>query len=656
MAEETTTPVNKTTMGAMMMGAFRRGPRQNAMQKSEQLLSSYNVERTELDSSARVKDLETNIAERVANRVQQLTKAERSGKTVSDEDRVNAFDEDEVTQFYVSELKGLVGDIGGMSRSMLKNQMKRMDVLMEGLADSSSDEKEFLMDEYSNSLRFLQAEYKKRSNIASRATAKMGDLAEQYMDVRSMYSGFVDDNPIAMALFRVAGDALSSYRENKKAQKELISSDLHRQFMAEKTEEDKVTALEREQERNKELAELEEKAIKQDRQVSPVSIPETDDDSMFSRESKVEGEAANEMMKVEGETDDRLDTEFRRESIERDERMFEKVSDIHDLLELGNEKKDENEEDVGLLAGIGNKFKGILKSAAPLLVMLAPLMKLGLVGLAGAAGYAAGTWIYEKFIEGTAFSEWLGESIHNIIEGTKQLWSDVANIFNNFGEHMSNIGDFVSSLVTDTFDSVKGVYNDLAKIIGDKVDAVKDLFSISDETKEKVAGWLDSSLNVLGLGDGAASDELANNVANNSMRNNNSIGIAGTVAPFNMTAANDSDGELQRMRQPHVLKDGNYVSAAELANASSKNNLDVPVQKAQEQKLNLIENQVSEIESEKERANVAIVGGQNLTPKSTKKSVQSTSGTQATTPLASARNPDSSIQRNTDRMVGRGMG
>jgi hypothetical protein len=639
---------------ALMAGAFMSGiapsqRRSGSLQDRIQMATGR--ERGALDSSARVTDFETAVAERVANKVHELNKIE---KVIGIRPEASKpFEDDEVTQFYVDELKKLVGDVGTMSRDMLGVQLKRMKGLMEDLSSSSSEEQEFLSQQYAQSLTFLQNEYKARSNIMSRTMSKMGDLAEQYMDVRSMYAGFVDDNPIAMALFRVAGDALKSHRDNKKAQKELIAADKHRSFMAEKTEEDKHELLMREQARAEELAAMD--ADKEEaQQVEPVV-----EEPVISREEKVESDAAERMEKVDEGTDDRLNTEFQRESIERDDRLFEKVSDIHDLIETGKEESESKEDEAGggLLAGLGKKFGNVVKMAAPLLTMLAPLMKLGLVGLAGAAGYAAGTWIYEEFIAGTAFSEWLGESIYNIVEGVKSLWTDLTGFFDNFSENMLAVGDMISATVDNAFEGISNMYTDLTEWIGEKIQQVKDLFPSFDDAKEAGGAALDWISGKLGFDDASKSDEIAAKVAEETARRNNTIGMTGKVAPSNMVAANEvADAILQKQSEQVAVQNEQLVNANMLYAASNKANLDAPVQKSQEQKIKMIEQQVAEIDAEKQRLHVAVVGNNNLTGKSQKKSVQGVSGTPSVTPLTSARNPDSSVARNTDKYYGRGMG
>lgn len=633
--------------------------RYNTLNRNMEL---YGIEKSKLDATTRVKDMETDIAERIAKRVHELDKAEiKSGKRP---DMTNAFEDDEVTQFYVNELKDLVGDIGGMSRDMLKNQIKRMDNLMKGLADSSSEEKDFLMNQYTQSLTFLQNEYKKRSGLISRSFSKMGDLAEQYMDVRSMYAGFVDDNPIAMALFRIAGDAIGRYRENKKAQKELVANDIHRQLMAEKTEQDKHDLLVRETARSQELDKLREEQLKaEEKIVQEQAQSQKEISSAFSKESEIEGEAGAEFTKSSDRESDRLDSEFQREEIVRDTRLFEKVSDIHDLLLNGIKTtggvNGEDEGGVTIVGGLGKLF-------GPILRFIPMLLKGGLLGLAGGAGWLLGSWINEKFIEGTELGDMIGETIYNAIEGMKSLWENLGNMFTSVGEWFDTLPELISETWTNSIDYIVTSFTDLGNMITGKVDALKDFFSIGQDTKDAIGEGVAKTLSFFGFDEAEKAIAAQERIAEEAKRNSATVGITTKYAPSELTAANDefkkpekqpevAKPKLKKERKEVIISESSYVIKGDLYNMSKKNNLEVPVQKGAEQKINMINNGVSELEAEKQRATIAVVNAGN-SQKSTKKSVVGTGGSQPTMPLTSARNPDSSIQRNTDRYSSRGMG
>lgn len=249
---------NKNRQDSIVASVLKRN-NDSSRNPLERTLEAYKLDKNNLDDSFRLTDFEDAIATKVADQLHKFNLEGVKGNK-NDSEFDNKFETDEVTKFYTDELKGLIGDVGGMSRSMLKNQLARMDALMETLADSDSDKDNFLLDQYAQSVTFLEDEYKRKSNVMMRTQTFMGNLASEYLDVQSLYSGFVDHNPLAMGLFKLGKNALDDHRTAKMERKQLVETDLHRQEQARNSEQLKEVHLAEEKKRADELHEANLKA------------------------------------------------------------------------------------------------------------------------------------------------------------------------------------------------------------------------------------------------------------------------------------------------------------------------------------------------------------------------------------------------------------
>jgi len=138
---------------------------------------------------------------------------------------VDGFDMDPITKSFTDTLDSVLKGFGNSTRTEMKVSMSRMKALMDGLEASNAVEKDFLLEQYGQAQAAMQQEYNKRASVAARATESLANLGEQYLDISSMYAGFVDNNPLAMGIFKLGADFLRRSRENKKAQREAREQD-----------------------------------------------------------------------------------------------------------------------------------------------------------------------------------------------------------------------------------------------------------------------------------------------------------------------------------------------------------------------------------------------------------------------------------------------
>lgn len=163
------------------------------------------------------------------------------------------FDTDAVSQNFSSTLEEIATNFSDMTRAEQKAQLKRLEELKTLIADSNATEKEFLVSQLDNINTLAQNEYNKRATMAARAMEKAAELSEQYMDISSLYAGFVDHNPVMMAMWRIGGDFIRRWRVQKKAQREAIARDKVNAQQAEELNERNMRLAEDEQRRADEI-------------------------------------------------------------------------------------------------------------------------------------------------------------------------------------------------------------------------------------------------------------------------------------------------------------------------------------------------------------------------------------------------------------------
>lgn len=163
------------------------------------------------------------------------------------------FDTDAVSQNFSATLEEIATNFSDQTRAEQKAQLKRLEELKTLIADSNATEKEFLVSQLDNINTLAQNEYNKRATMAARAMEKAAELSEQYMDISSLYAGFVDHNPIMMAMWRIGGDFIRRWRVQKKAQREAIARDKVNAQQAEELNERNMRLAEDEQRRADEI-------------------------------------------------------------------------------------------------------------------------------------------------------------------------------------------------------------------------------------------------------------------------------------------------------------------------------------------------------------------------------------------------------------------
>lgn len=230
----------------------------------------------EHESRLAVEQSITQLTEQIADlkRNGEIEAAKSKEIEINDLRRTNhsdGFDTDHLTMNFAATLDEITESFGDATRDEMKTSIMRMSALMDSIEASNAVEKDFLLEQYRQTQEHMQSEFNKRANIAARATEKMAEMGEQYLDVKSLYSGFVDHNPIMMTLFNMGADFIRKQRHIKKTQREAIERDKKNQAHAEKINAEKQINAEIERMREDELYKQQQETLKAQRS----SIEET---------------------------------------------------------------------------------------------------------------------------------------------------------------------------------------------------------------------------------------------------------------------------------------------------------------------------------------------------------------------------------------------
>ena len=218
------------------------------------ITKAYKIDHNELDTSFRMADFESAIADKLRDQLQKENqKATKTGKAVSDTASVNNFENDELTKFYKAEIEDLLSNVKGMNRRQLKTQQTRMAQLMGSLEDSGAKETEFLKEQMKKSNEFLNEEAERKNSLGKRANDTWDEFRDTFVDIESLAMGIVGNNPLAGVAIKMIGNYLKRNKEAKKEKKRELEAQIHREQMAEHTESEKQRIAKQESKNQKDL-------------------------------------------------------------------------------------------------------------------------------------------------------------------------------------------------------------------------------------------------------------------------------------------------------------------------------------------------------------------------------------------------------------------
>lgn len=747
---------------------FRANREHKAQLALEESISKLSQEIVELERSG----------DKEAAKAKKMEISQLRNKGVGED----AFDTDAITQNFAKTLDEVIEDFGEASRDEMKVSIKRMSALMDSIEASNAVEKDFLLEQYRQTQDAMQKEFNKRASIAARATEKMSELGEQYLDIQSLYAGFVDHNPIMMAMFRMGADFIKRSREMKKAQRNAMVRDKKNQAYAEKLNKEKELRAKIEQARDDQINKVREqtakvnseaaeenkkqakKKSKSSADVEPVDdfdassffdgIRDDDDDSptiqreertggfnfpqdeysdtgdepltadmlasifgstdedgdptgFFDRdedepepvniddteplnvkvaEDTPEQKAQSMFIRQDAEAQQRANEEARLEQVQHNEAMLGKLGDIETAILDGNkiaEKNGKSLEDVGsgggLLEALGlgriaAMFKGpILKALmlfGPAVTAIGALLaKLGMGGIAGklTGGFDNLTERMggDRNARTDRANNRRGGRFQRLRAGASNVGSRVGGAVRSGGGMLARgagmIGRGAMGLLGTTAGAVTA-----AGAAGYGVGTLINDHVLSDETKEGIGDFIgpkiDSVLSFFGNDEAKRRLEYLEKMKE---QNGQTLGTAPT--PVKKTAAESmgldnydkvpnsaSVMEKKSSGNQLVIQADNINSNKVINTKGTEKRIEVPVPRQTVEKLNMMETKLTQLQEAKDAANRKVM---SPPPPRPSKQTQVKSAPSATPPPSSrsARNPDSSIQRLTDRFVGMGM-
>ena len=132
----------------------------------------------------------------------------------------DTFVTDNVTNHFSSMLDGMLDNFSSRDRHEMMDVIGRMGDTINDIQTSTSDEKEFLIHQYNSTREHMVKEYEEKNNAIARLQEGMTHSATRYLDFQSLYSGFVDNNPVMMGLYNITSTAIKDYRTSQKLKSE----------------------------------------------------------------------------------------------------------------------------------------------------------------------------------------------------------------------------------------------------------------------------------------------------------------------------------------------------------------------------------------------------------------------------------------------------
>ena len=472
--------VGLTTLLTAGILAKRRAnplPVGEAVYDKEKYNPEYNV-------TMRQKKLEDDIADRIAQEVHEKRiknikegKDEESGLS----DVKNRFNETE-RSYYIDELKDMLENAQKSDRKAdIETQIRRLNATADKLAESAitDDHKKFLQKQYEQTRQFLLEEKKMKKGVGGVAIESAKNQISNYMDMRSLFSGLVDNNPLAMALFGIGSDVTKSIISSRKARKEQLNADERKQGIVQKELlREKDTGI-----RNKFYNEELESA----RGFTKTTPAEENPIEKFTKESHESiAETAMEKRKK-----DREDDQAKIDNNEFKDELFNKLDSIIDALSSGTKNKGPVKKK-GFFDNLFSKLNpGKLLKSGKLLKLL--VEKKGFLDnlFSGMA----------KKIPSLLSKAGLIGMVISLVNGLFQGITDGWNKFVETGNLSDAIFEGATSLLSGmTFsliskESIQEFFDNIGSIIGDSIFNAVELFkkissTMSTWIKDKVKSWL----------------------------------------------------------------------------------------------------------------------------------------------------------------------
>ena len=131
--------------------------------------------------------------------------------------------------YFIDELRDIIEQSrNATTKREVNTQLQRLDATYKRLqdADMNADDKQFIQAEFQNSRMGIDTGVKDRKmGMGGVIGESLKAQVSNYMDMRSLFSGLVGNNPLAMAMYGIGSDVTRGFFENKKRNKQQLQED-----------------------------------------------------------------------------------------------------------------------------------------------------------------------------------------------------------------------------------------------------------------------------------------------------------------------------------------------------------------------------------------------------------------------------------------------
>lgn len=604
--------VDNTTLfaGGVLSGLMNRnrGQASGAMYNDDAYNSEMNTSeiRKKIDYAARQR-VETMVNEKMLENLE-------SGRDRNEgTEELRASLTEKKSEFYLDELRDIVEQSRNATRkSEVDGQIDRLNqtLLRMKKSDISDQNKQFLTKQFTKAGEGLQTDVKgTKQGYGGALVDSAKSQVSNYMDMRSMFAGLVDNNPLLMGLFGIGADMTRKFTDDRKRKKNQLRDDeikegnLNMDVMLENREKADSTMWD--------------EMLGGYDPVTPFGGGDTPSERNQDENSTQAEQAQDERMQERAQVAQAAESEAYREG------MFERLDSIIELL--GGDKKS---------SMLGDKEEpGLLDKYMPAWA-LDPKKILKMVG---------------KAMKGLGIAAMIASLVNGLYEGITAGW----NTWLETGSLSEAIMDGANNLLSgmtfglidpETFEAFfTDVGNWIGKKVFDMVEAIKGFFSnMIDEVAEWIPGW-DSKREkqVESLRQSVLSDKDPDKVG---LHND-------VVDPDKVSKL--SDTELEVLKKEYQENGGTL--SAKVIREEQANRVRAEASFKKQKAADDIVNRVNDVRMTKGAMEIGSAGDVAIQNNQTTNINQSGDNGTNALPLSSARNPDSTVQRLSERMMGFGL-
>lgn len=431
------------------------------------------------------------------------------------------FDSSSKVEHYLSEMKDMLqkaneAETKGQADIQMKRLLKSFESMNRSEYIKSEDDKKFLAKQFQSlargigdqkivvkdgkavlknrtkedreadpeSIKNLQSIKSGKKGVGGILAEETGNLAGQYLNMQSIVSGMVGNNPLAMGLYGIAANTTKRVLENRREKKAALQND----EISERASELKTKLSDRQKEHDQ----ANQDTIDEARRLAGNDSAENEETTVETRQADIleSDQTAGDV--VEAKQQERAD-DMEQDRIESDTNGFR--SDLFTKLDtiisiMGGEKESANvgdENDGGFFSGIskffGRLFQGLIK-AIPTIVTTLFATVLPIASLLNGLweGITEG---WNKWVETGDLFEAIKTGANNLLSGMTFGLIDAETFQGWFDSIGGWMGKKVFEAVTWIKEGLGGLWDSITKEFDDFVDSAAEMIPGWDSKAEK---------------------------------------------------------------------------------------------------------------------------------------------------------------------------